>query len=462
MMGPGSNVVLITVDTLRKDHLPIYGYPHDTAPFLSEFARDSIVFDRMYSQYVSTPPSMASLMTGRYPSFIGTGGWNPSTYYGMSRFYEPGETGVPASLPTIGERFKGAGFDTAGFVARNVHLYEPFGFSRGIDHFDIPRTKIKTRATEIVAKATKWLEPRGREPFFLWLHFMDVHAPIALTRLFSRAFLRDPLSGRSINSRVSRSVVKMQLEQVQKGFDSKMDPGSVVDLGDGQNASLEEVMDRYEGLYDGAIHFLDMCLENLFSYFKRRGLYDRTLWVFTSDHGEEFLEEGYIGHNSFSHGPLRLVQVPFILRPPGRVPGARGKRVSGTARLVDVFPTLMEAAGLPCPDSDGASLWPMIAGKVEPKRLQHMNLMAEEKLHIIYADDVKYVCSLEIGWERMTDLRTGKAIEGPSEEPGGLLERFRAERDRFLERTRSGHVRAPAPPLDAGMRSHLRALGYID
>jgi len=457
-MKPGFNVVLITVDTLRKDHLPTYGYPHDTAPFLAKFAEDSVTFDRMYSQYVCTPPAMASLMTGRVPSFLGTDGWNPCTYHGLSRFFEDREErGVPRALPVLAERFKGAGFGTAALMAHNIHLLESRGFAKGFDHFEAIAFGRTTRGSDVVRKAVTWLDSRGQDPFFVWLHFMDVHPPIQLPPPFDRAFPRGYMSGDNIDGEVSDQMLKMQLV----GYFNKLDPRTVVKLRGGRKAALQDVMEHYQGLYDGAIHFLDMCLENLFSYFKRRGLYDRTLWAFTSDHGEEFLEEGHLGHYAYSHAPQRLVEVPFILRPPGIDAGLRGKRISGLARQVDVFPTLMEAAGLPCSDSDGASLWPMIAGTEGPERLQHMNLVAMQKLHIIYSGDVKYVYSFDKGWEELTDLRTGKAVEEPSDERV-LLKKFRAERDRFVEKNKGTIDMGPPPPWDLKTRENLRALGYIE
>jgi arylsulfatase A-like enzyme len=322
------NLVLVTIDTLRADHLDLYGYARETAPNLRDFAAGGVVFETDTSQAPATQLSMASLLTGLWP-------WS----------HEDGNVPRPAGAPflrsgfaTLAERLAAGGWDTGGFVA-NLGLRESDGFAQGFGHWDQSAAESGAGGIEhVLNPALAWLAG-AHAPFFLWVHAMDPHHPYQFADPAPWEDASDPGFARFRDAWTARSVSE-QTERL------------AAVLG---GAALEPSETAYLiGRYDAEIRHADAGLARLFAALRARGASDaNTLVVITADHGEEFLDHGGMlhAHSLFDE----LLHVPLVMRGAG-VPA--GLRVAEQVRGVDVAATLLDAAQLPASDLDGRSLAP--------------------------------------------------------------------------------------------------------
>ncbi|MEL7058537.1 MAG: sulfatase [Acidobacteriota bacterium] len=317
---PQPNVLLVVVDTLRADHLTTYGYARDTSPRVQSLIADQgVVVETAYAQAPWTLPSMASLLTGLPPDDL--------------LDVEGRPWGVPSAARTLAERFVDAGWATAGFVA-NPTMHAGNGFAQGFEVFESAPYDLASMALpadRVQAQALDWLETAPAEPFFLYVHYLDPHDP------YDNAEIPD---GRS---------------PFFPDYDGPISGGDAhgLYLGELELSDPERDVEHLRALYDSEIRYVDRFVGELIDALGPR--LDNTLIVFTSDHGEEFYENG-----SFKHGETlydELIHVPLIFRWDGELPA--GRRVEGTARLLDIVPTLIEAAGLEPGDADSdlASSW---------------------------------------------------------------------------------------------------------
>jgi len=305
------NVLLICLDTVRADHLGCYGHrTNPTTPFLDELAARSYLFEDASSTAGWTKPSVPSFLTGTYPCQHGV-------YEGSARFEEGATTDVlPAKAVTLAEVFQERGYRTAAFI-RNSQLRPGNGFEQG---FDVFLDEVGD-AKEIRWAGLDWLDSLGEEtpPFFLYLHFLDAHWPWPVPDEYATMFGDPeelaPLLGKS--------------------------SGPLIDaVHDGAPLTADQAR-ALTSIYDGALRYLDDQLRVLLEGLRIRGLDEDTIVCVVSDHGEEFGEHGRIGHG---HGLWEnLLHVPWILH----VPGAEPRRLGDPVSLVDLFPTLLGAAGIP-------------------------------------------------------------------------------------------------------------------
>ncbi len=341
--GP-PNILVIVIDTLRADHLGAYGYSRDTSPEIDRLlARRGVVVDHASSQAPWTLPSVASYMTGRYPEDVL--GPDPESYL------------LPAGVPTLAETLAGLGYRTAGFLANPI-LHPDNGFARGFADFHTPPTTFKVLeelgrvdARTVDQRAIPWLkEHAGKGRFFLYLHYIDPHSPYANPDVAAGKTPYDP------------------------GYAGPVTGNWVDDLAAGHRRLHDRPADlRYlTALYDSEIHYVDRHVGEVLRAIPPAVLAD-TLVVLTADHGEELLD-----HGGWKHGQTlyeEMLHVPFLARWDGRIPA--GTRLAGTIRLIDLFPTLVEAAGgTPAAGLAGESVLPELLGeKPVPRRpafAQHM------------------------------------------------------------------------------------------
>ena len=308
-----SNVILISIDTLRADHLGCYGYDRDTSPALDALSEEAVVFEETIAQAPSTLHSHASMFTSLLPHH------HQATWAGKTR--------IPEAAVTLAEVFLQAGYRTAAFTGGG-QMDRIFGLDQGFELFEQPSAE---RFEGTVWKGVQWIGSDDSRPFFLFLHSYEVHHPYT-PRAEYLALFESSYSG-ALPSDISLEV----LGQINRGeipFDEDQDLRHVI------------------AAYDAEIRSADVGLANLIDYLWKEGLYDDTLIVFTSDHGEEFGEHGQVGvhsHTLFDE----LLKVPLVIKLPGSTHG--GRRVGQQVRGIDVAPTIVSVVGLEVPQEFAGS-----------------------------------------------------------------------------------------------------------
>ncbi len=407
-LGRRPDIVVIVIDALRRDHLPSYGYPKNTAPFLTELSARGAVFERAYSTASSTPPAIASLLTSLFPPEHGVvHGFSPSL---RERSGRPRAHVTPLAdeAETLAEALAAGGYATYA-VTENPNVGVALGFTQGFSSFDHYPKAID--AAKILARLEE-LKPalESRRPYLLYLHFMDVHAPY-------RA--REPF------------------------FDE----------------SLVDEKERRISAYDSGIHFLDGRLRELFGRF---GWERDAFVVVTSDHGEELGERGRAGHAATLFG--EVLDVPMLMFPPGGL--RQGRRITFPVSLVDVLPTLREAAGLaPSARDAGRSLLPLVAGREIswPARPLFASLSPPDgsSLRATFLGDWKWIGGGPEGdllFDLSRDPRERRNLAGS--EPQRLA-RLRSLHEAIEASPRRLQAEKRTVPLNEDEVEQLRTLGYV-
>jgi len=349
---PGSkpNVLVIVMDTVRADHLSLYGYERDTSPNLRALAQEAAVYTHAQSAADITLTSHASLFTGMYPSWHGAYCRTPEAAYGRP---------LLANVPTLAELLHGQGYSTLG-VAANLYLRSAFGLDRGFEEFRIERPvpmlsdenrcqlrrpmrrllnlvtdtaqfdRLNSSAEDIDGQFLATLDGRGRPdaPFFGFVNYMDAHFPYIPPAPWDRKF----------PGKVS-TLTKDYLEGEQYTISSGSDTPT-----DYRRYCISQ--------YDGGIAYVDAQIGRILTGLKRRNLYDNTMIVVTSDHGEAFGERHRVEHGNSPY--QNLLHVALLIKYPK---SAHRGPVEAPVSLIDVAPTVLAVAGIPAPGTmQGRSL----------------------------------------------------------------------------------------------------------
>ncbi len=316
------NIILILWDTARKDHIGLYGYARDTTPHLDSLARESVVFSRAVSSCPWTVPAVASLFTSLLPSIHGVNSfnWREESVSVETDSLHPG-------LKTLAEILREDGYLTGAFVAN--HWIGPKGaFDRGFDIYDRVGDELKPPASLLNEKALEWIEKNRDETFFAYLHYMDIHGPWSPPEPYDSFFRSDP--------------PVVLTEEMARALDST---GYLSAGGDRDRGTLS----YYKNLYDGEIRYVDHHLGALLAGLKELNLYEDSLIVVLSDHGEAFYE-----HGTFDHGYTvysEEIDIPLVIKFPAHL-GLRG-RCEAPAAITDVGVTILQLSdsGFPYPTS---------------------------------------------------------------------------------------------------------------
>jgi len=326
--GQGPNVILITLDTVRSDHLSCYGHELPTTPNLDALAAAGTRFEHCVSTAALTPVSHASILTGLNPY-----------QHGLRVLYAESGYRLPDSVPTIATVLGAAGWDTAAVLSA-FPVSERFGLNQGFRHFDNGLTpdaeapeeaespgavrlgRRQRRSDATTDQALAWLAGVDR-PFFLWIHYWDVHDPLIVP---PPEFVR---------------AARRTLGRTSAGPPS---------------------------LYDTELNFIDVQIGRLLAALRERGLYGPTLIVVTADHGEGLGEHGWHSHRLLYE---EQIHVPLIVKPVAgsASAGARARRViPETVRTIDIVPTILEELGVDGPPVEGRSLFPLLRGDADAPR----------------------------------------------------------------------------------------------
>ncbi len=421
------NIVLVCLDTLRADHLSLYGYRRATSPHIDAWARArGTVFETVVAPAPWTLPSHASMFSGLDAHRHGVNYTQP----------------VPASLTMLAELLRQSGYATLA-VTGGGFVHPQYGFAQGFDRYWSFGVRVGDEA-EIdaeVERACSAIEAHARRPFFLFLHTYEIHNP----------FLpRQPHFG-SFSNHPDQTVVVDVEKLPASAADGYLDHRRLViqRAGGAQEPLGESELDLAVELYDSGIAYADAMIARVLRRLEHLGIDRRTVVILTSDHGELFGEHGVVNHVSLYDENLL---VPLIIADPRR---AEARRVPAQVRLVDLAPTILELAGEPAPSGiDGVSLVPLLDGGDAPAASGlAWSFAAASNYGIALRDHnrMKYTTRM-VPWpiagpaERLFDLSADPREERG--EPAGAAElaRYRRLTSELLARDLAGvRVRAASP-----------------
>lgn len=420
------NFVLVIIDTLSRDHLPCYGYRRPTAPTLARLASEGAVADGV-SPTSWTKPAVASILTGLHP---------------LRHQAIGGEDVLPAAAETLAERLKARGYSSLGVTA-NGFVGGRYGFGQGFDEYvtlpDQGFGRFEPAAT--VNRVLFERVSRLRPPFFLYLHYLDPHAP------YEPMSSRD--SWRLMERLFPRRTAVTIFETEEENFMTR--PPEL----------MRDAVDQY----DGEILRVDDAIAAVLDRLRRQGLLDSTLVIVTSDHGEELQEHGRMGHGKSLYE--EVVEVPLVLWDPGLIPpGTR----HGSVSLTDVAATALDllGKGTSADGTDGLDLAaPLETGRridgSDRELLLHLDAPGGHYL-ALRADAWKLVLGRGPYRKELFDLKADPA------ERVNLLDRAAGRRSfasvagRLVERYGETVRKSLAPEMgkdDAETREAMAALGYV-
>ena len=364
-------MLLVTVETLRADHLRSYGYGRTTSPNFDRLGRQGARFETVIAQAPFTLPSIASIMTGLTPPAHGVRN-HPAT--------------LAQDVETIAERFRDAGYRTAA-MTRHTWLRSRSGLDQGFDEYDNNKFAAGLDARSLSLAAVEWLERREPDrPFFLWLHFLDPHLPYTPGYPYSVVFNERHAGDSQVKH--LQSMTRIDREDYAPTPYADLAGGPYYDLVLPQYPDNQVLLDlafwrrsrgsiffgetRYDedevaelrDLYDGAILYADDNLGRLFEALDDLSLSESTIVIATGDHGEAFGEHGlYFTHDFTLYDDT--LRVPLAIRAPGVT--TPGTVIPQQVRLMDLAPTLAELAGLPPVEGwEARSLVPLLTGGTLP------------------------------------------------------------------------------------------------
>lgn len=403
---PPAHVILITIDTLRADHLGCYGNRTVLTPTADQLGRDGVIFRRALAPVPLTLPSHVAILTGTYPM------WN-----GVEDLTT---TGLVAGIPTLAEVFKKHGYSTAAFVSAFV-LNSMWGLKRGFDTYDDAinpqdekspgHPRLERRGSVTVDHTLRWLEGQGSRSFFLWLHLYDPHTPYEPPEPFKTRFRMHP--------------------------------------------------------YEGEIAYADQQLGRLMAFLQAHNLYDSSLILLASDHGEGLGEHGEQAHGLFIYNST--VHVPLILKPPGDIKPARHS-IDQVVNTVDIAPTLTQACGFPAADSanfQGRSLLPLLrlpsAGAPREGYSESLYPRTSFGWHSLHGIETERYHYVEAPREELYDIEAdpGETHNLQGEKPSiaaTLRENMHTLEARY---SRPAAPSQASPTLDMEKLRELRSLGYV-
>jgi len=437
--GGAGDILLITVDTLRPDHLGLYGYERNTSPEIDRWFADAAIFERAYTTNAHTPPSVVSILSGQLPQ-----------EHGVRLFYQL----LPEGVLLIPDRLPD-GYQTAAFVSNVVLTEEALGIASRFDHFDdrvdeneSNRTVYERNARRTTNAALLWLAERRdpERPLFLWVHYIDPHGPYQPPS--------DAVSSFRHEGRVPVENERIARYQLEKGVEDAL---------------------HYVDRYDEEIAYADAQIGRLLDGYAKRHEPAAALMIFGADHGESMIEH----ERWFTHGYQvyeEIIRVPLMIRGPG----VEGGRRRGLVSLIDLMPTILRFAGVPASGLAGRPLQSSLEQDASDRTVFAEGGRDRTLLRAAIQGERKWVTRLRGGRRRPThhewfDLANDPGETAPQEwaqdaSAGAareLLELIERDPDPGgrPETPRKGvQIRAPkvAARADRDAIERLRALGYVE
>lgn len=431
------NCLFIVLDAATAGHLRSFGYRRATTPNIDGLASNGFVFRNAVSQASATVPSVRSYLTGRYPNEV-----RPHLL--------PGEF-------TMAKAFRQGGFETALF-SENPYITRAYGYHRGFSFFRSYFThdtlqerkrhleNVELDSEKMYHDVRAWITAARKSPWFVYVHNLRPHAPYRSPTPFAGHFSEGMPRGRASGSvytlmNLARSATPLEAEYIA-------------------------------ALYDENLRYCDHLIGQLLQWLEKSRRLDDTLVVITSDHGEAFMEHGWLQHGTTVYE--EMIRVPLVVRFPESAAIPTGETFT-QVELLDLFPTLASTFDLPgVPEFDGRSLLPLLSGSTAAHKERVFTLSPRKGRHsfAVRTADRKYIVNMdesgeEIASRELYDLEQD-ADEGTNLlPPGGVNEEFEsAISERFSGLLGSAEsLGAPAeevPSVDEKIRDALEALGYVD
>jgi arylsulfatase A-like enzyme len=484
------NIILITLDTVRADHVSCYGYERQTTPNLDAFSREAVLYKNAYAPSPWTLASHASMFTGMYPAKHGahfnTDSVQIAKYFESQKnqLFDMSDLNTRSILKlseenmTLAEILSERGYRTAGIIG-GPFTSSIFGLAQGFDYYDehfldvekdisfsliyqvvdfffslkdfiiqSGYSAVKRLASQLNKTAFQWLAKNHEQPFFLFINYFDAHTPYIPPPAYCRYF------------------GKVKTDIIMKHWSPKTDlsyctaeSSIMFSIIDGNHQLTPEEKELFISRYDAEIRYLDHCLGLLLKRLKDLKVYDNTLIIITSDHGEAFGEHSLVSHGRTLYE--ELLRVPLIIKYPSNElqRGAVEKRVS----LVDLFPTILSFLDYPIPsgidgENLGSSNHPVIAEWYhkwwDPEKYRR-------DLKTLYQGKLKYIWASN-GLNELYDLESD-----PGEE-NNLIEKF-SSKAQEMQSTLNQWLASFKPPgaegkavkINKSTEEKLRALGYV-
>ena len=433
------NTVVLTIDTLRASKLRPYNpETRVRTPVFDAFTEDATMFVNAQSPENWTKPSVASILTSLYPMTHGT---------------KQDAASLPDAALTLGEVYQQAGFRTATFLA-NGYVSDRFGFKQGWNHYtNYIRENRSTEAENVFREAARWIEENKEHRFFVYIQTIDPHVPYDPPDEFLRMYDPDPDA--------YTGIVRNRMTGNQLG-----------DAKTGRLTFSAADAARLAALHDGEISYHDRELGVFLDKLRELGLYDDTVFVITSDHGEEFNEHGSWGHGHSVY--QELLHVPMVVR--FQAAGAAGLRVPEVVSTMDIAPTILEANGVAVPEEfEGRSMIGAMHGGFPPGPAVAFSDFLDDR-RVIRAGRWKLILRGNLTWTmfdleedpgEMRQLDRSNAPAIPLRYTRILLGQFLGASDRrdWLHAGTGGAARAlpqTDSQIDADLCRQLEQLGYVD
>lgn len=442
------NVILISIDSLRADHLHCYGYDRNTSPHIDQLAREGVLFVNTFSSSGWTLPAHVSMLTSLVVPTHGV--------------VKPDKK-IDRKVKTLAQALKEHGYTTAGFISA-VFVHAIYGFDKGFDVYEdlsadpsiLEKHPDSTHVIEaifsdvegitsprITRRVTQWLHENRKKPFFLFLHYFDVHYDYMPPPPYDTMF--DPGYTGTISAK-------------NYYYNDAVNPNM-------SPADLKHII----ALYDGEIRFVDEHIGLLLERLKESHLDKNTIIIVTADHGEEFFEHGGKDHRTLYDEVLRI---PLIIKWPGHIP--EGKRVNSLAGIIDIMPTVLDLA---CGDTTGTMMGKSLRNQIfgdgnssSPPLLgelvclhndSHLFSLRTDKAKIIFDStyDKTYIYDLANDPGETEDL--GQNIKAVSLKED-LERQLQSAMKNAVDKKKEWHIKEGSlEKLSKAQEKNLKSLGYI-
>lgn len=458
---PFERVILVTIDTLRRDHLQSYGYARETAPFFERLAHDGVLFQNAFAAVSLTAPSHATMLTGVPPRVHGV---------------RKNGTKLPGDRPTLQTMFGAADYATAAFLS--VQFLK--GIAGGFEHVSADAPE----AHELIDGAIDWAHAQRDKPFFLWVHIYEPHkwkAFFATQPATSKIRARQAAI-RRLQEPARQAVIASTPKEAGSFYDylaqlhglPAVAPGAPFELpwsgldsrGEEQGPGSREELIEFIDSYDGLIRYADDEVRRLYEALEAPGSHGRGLWILTADHGEGLGSHGYEGHGGRVYN--EQLHVPLLFHASDH--SLPQRTIDALVQHLDLVPTLAELNGFawapPNQEFFGRSLVPLLAGKEDgfaarftyAEQHSREDSGAQDQLFAIQDRNGKLIRHLD-GSEEFFQLRDDPLELAPRSSEEARRVELRSRLDASLElysRFASGEAQEVAPEL----ADELQALGY--